>query len=243
MVDIYAFLASMKISWLRRIMDINQTLSAWHNLYPMLHQLEQFGYDYIRVCMNNIKNSFWKDVLEHYKRLYLTKHGEKANVTDLNEEPIHYNTNIKRGRETIYIREWVNQGINKITDLLDEHNQIISYNSFKQKYVVPQTNFITYAGVTRSIKKFLDNVSNDMNRMKILTAKELWNCIRASNIKVYPKFQENNGLPTAVIKWNSEFNEIPWKNIFRQCFQRQRILNYNGFKQDYYIEFYQPRNT
>ena len=44
MIDIYAFLASMKISWLRRIMDINQTLSAWHNLYPMLHQLEQFAW-------------------------------------------------------------------------------------------------------------------------------------------------------------------------------------------------------
>ena len=152
----------------------------------------------------------------------MSKHGEKVNVTDLNEEPIHYNTNIKRGRETIYIREWVNQGITRITDLLDEHNLIISYNSFKQKYVVPQTNFITYAGVTRAIRKFLDNVTNDINKLKILTAKEMWCCIRAVNTKIYTKLQENNALPTAVIKWNSEFNELPWKTIFRHCFKTSK---------------------
>ena len=222
MVDIYAFLASMKISWLRRIVDFNQTVSAWHSLYPVLHYVEQFGYDYIRVCKENVKNPFWLDVLEHYRKLYITNHGENVSAVDVNVEPIHYNDNIKRGRETIYIREWANNGIIRVNDILDAHNHIISFNTFKDRFNVPHTNFIIYAGVTRAIRKFVDYVSNDIYKLKRLTAKEVWFCIRAGNLAVNSKFQEKNVLPTAVIKWNSEFQGINWKNIFKHCFKTSK---------------------
>ena len=41
---------------------------------------------------------------------------------------------------------------------------------------------------------------------------------RAGNATVNAKFQENNAKPTAVLKWNSEFQGINWKIVFRSCF-------------------------
>ena len=148
------------------------------------------------VCKENVENPFWLDVIDHYQKLYITNHG----AVDLNVEPIHYNDNIKRGRETIYIRELANNGINRINDVLDDHNHIISFNTFKDRFNVPHTNFIIYAGVTRGIRKFVDNVSNDIYKLKRLTAKEVWFCIRADNLAVNSKFQEKNVLPTALIR-------------------------------------------
>ena len=46
----------------------------------------------------------------------------------------------------------------------------------------------------------------------------MWFCIRAGNAMVNAKFQEDSVKPTAVIKWNSEFQGVEWKIVFRLCF-------------------------
>ncbi len=51
-----------------------------------------------------------------------------------------------------YYKTWVNQDILKISDLLDNHDQFLSFESFKRKFNVRCT-FLDYAGVLAAIPK------------------------------------------------------------------------------------------
>ena len=222
MVDIFAFLSSLKIGWLRRLTEAKLTSPAWYDLYPALQHLEMFGLDYAEVCSKKIKNQFWLDVIRHYKKLYLTNHLNYVTAEDIKEEPIHYNECIKRDNNSIYIEEWVSKGILRIRDLLDHDGQLLNYNSFKEKYDVVHTNFLVYAGVVRTIKKFIEKSSKDENKLKRLTNRETWSCIRAGNSFVKTKLLEDKILPTAALKWNTEFQNLNWNFIFSKCFKISR---------------------
>ena len=146
MVDIHSFLTSLKVSWLRRLMDSNSANLVWSNLYPSLHNLQKFGSDYIQHCSSKIKNPFWVDVLKHYKKLFQLQisRGQALDTLEVHQEPIFYNTHIKRNKKCIFMKEWETNGILKIKDLLDNNDEFVDYNGFKEKYNAPQTNFMLY---------------------------------------------------------------------------------------------------
>ena len=50
-----------------------------------------------------------------------------TNETFLLEEPIHYNPNIKRGKNVIYINEWVNQDILKVKDIAELNGHELNF--------------------------------------------------------------------------------------------------------------------
>ena len=98
MIDIYSFLASLKIGWIKRLTEACHKVSAWYHIYPILHSLDIFGFDYIRICNEQLKNPFWLDVLKHYRKLHFTRHDENVKSDYLRDEPIHYNDMIQKGK-------------------------------------------------------------------------------------------------------------------------------------------------
>ena len=71
MFDVYYFLATMKINWLRRINVVESGFKTFMlNIYPDLSNLTVCGSEYINILSQRIKNPFWKDVLKHLKNLY-----------------------------------------------------------------------------------------------------------------------------------------------------------------------------
>ena len=99
MLDIYSYLSSMKISWLKRIITDRDAL--WSHFYPTLKRISCFGENYAQFCRSRIKNQFWQHVLTHYITLYRTNQGQNMEPRTIYDEPIHYNENIKRGNQVI----------------------------------------------------------------------------------------------------------------------------------------------
>ena len=120
-------------------------------------------------------------------------------------EPIHYNKNIKRGNQVIYLKEWVTVGILKIEDIIDNNGDILDYLEFKTKFDVPLTNFLIYQGVAQGIKRYMKETKNNPMKYNQIYAKELWACFTAGSRNIKNKLQEDNSLPTATKKMEPIF--------------------------------------
>ena len=144
---IFSFLSTLKLSWLKRLVTNDSTYSLWISLYPTLQNLNKFGFDFIKTCYTNVDNPFWFDVFKHYKKLYDTKRQESLEIKDVYGEPIHFNTNIKRGKKVIFVKEWELHGILQTKDLMDENHRFLDFIAFKAKYNVTKTNFMLYFGI------------------------------------------------------------------------------------------------
>ena len=214
MVDLYTFISTLKISWLRRIYDIEGQSSTWANLYPNLSKLPLFGLGYAHLCLSGIDNPFWIDVLKHYIKLCKVNRKLPLMTTNIYEEPIHFNVNIRRSRKVIHDKEWESLGILKVKHIINDEGKPLSFNDFKNRYNTVNTNARFYTGISNAINKYLENVKNDNYNVKFVLISDVWACIESGNKSVKEMFQNDHDLPTASIKWNAEFRNLNWKAIF-----------------------------
>ena len=219
MVDIYSFLSSLKISWLRRLTESNSLKPLWCHLYPSLHDLHNFGSDFIQHCSKNIENPFWIDVLKHLKKLFQTNSDQVLDVSAIHNEPLYYNINIKRDKKTVFIKEWKENGILKINDLLDENGVFVNFNYFKESYNIPQTNYMLYYGIISAVKTYLNKIKQNDCICHYKLNTEVWSCIKAGNKSVKSMFLNDKIVPTSIAKWNSQFEINNWNNVFTDSFK------------------------
>ena len=122
MLDLQSFVASMKISWLRRIFhDDSQFVHFIVTMFPDLNLIPYIGGDFIHHANNLIKNPFWGDVLKHYKNLHIKSAPRSSD--GLLAENIHCNPFIIRDRKSIFVKESIDNGIIQIKDLIKSFTQ------------------------------------------------------------------------------------------------------------------------
>ena len=92
---------------------------------------------------------FHKDVLAVWQEL---NSKDPRNANKYQQEIIWNNRFIKIDGKSFHYRSWANKGILKISDLLNDHDQFLSFENFKCKYGVRST-FLDYAGVLSAIPK------------------------------------------------------------------------------------------
>ena len=68
MVDANAFIMSMKLKWIQRILN-NDILQGLYNLYIDKCKLINCGTDYVLKSMHETSNIFWRDTLNAYIEL------------------------------------------------------------------------------------------------------------------------------------------------------------------------------
>ena len=102
MINLIAFMNSMKITWLRRIIV---TDSPWQSVIKNtinFNEIFSFGTNYIDLLLPKIKNKFWTDVLKAYSELIM------ANKIDKEDQilscPIFNNIDIKVGNISVCIK-------------------------------------------------------------------------------------------------------------------------------------------
>ena len=154
MVNVYTFFSTLKIRWPQMLCVNEGPQSSWATLYPILSKLSLFGQGYADVCFRNIGNPSWADLLKHYTKLCKTKRTSPTKLTDIYEEPINFNKNVKRARKIIHDDEWVSLGILKIKHVLDDDGEILSSNELKNRYTNVNTNIRLYAGISNVINKY-----------------------------------------------------------------------------------------
>ena len=219
MINISDFISTLKIGWLRRLnlYKRNGTRSAWADLNPILLNLPNFGQSYAKFCMDHINNPFWNDVLKYYTKLLSIKRKKILDVSDIIEEPILFNGNIRRNRQVITDNDWEEQAIFKIKHILDDDSKVLRYNDFLIRYINVRINPGDYNGISRAVTRFLNNVINQRCRYNKMLCHEVWACIDSGNSSVNNLLQNDNDIPTASKKWNLEFVNLNWRAIFKKC--------------------------
>ena len=109
MINLSAFLDSLKLTWFRRLLKDDGT---WKLLIK-----NKFDFNKIITCgemfcenvMNSLSNKFWKDVINSYIKL-LKKYKPKGDF-DFLSSPLLFNYNIKIGATPIVLHSWHKKGL------------------------------------------------------------------------------------------------------------------------------------
>ena len=125
MCDVYIFLSTMKLSWLRRLMVDSPFVHLLYVMYPDLKNLSTLGGEFANVAMHRINNPFWVDILRHYKKI--SSKPASLVAGEFLGEHIHYNLHIIRDRHVVYLSEWVDNNILQIKDLVSEKGAWLTF--------------------------------------------------------------------------------------------------------------------
>ena len=216
MIDVYAFLTKMKLSWIKRLFISN---TPFHDstlaLFPCLKNLNKMGSNRHLFLQSRINNAFWSDVLKHF--LIFNKRVIPTNLNEFNAEFIFQNENILVGNASILYNDWIENNVYQISNLLDGEGKLLTFVDFCNKFPFLNCNFLQYQGVIRAIQ----NYKNRLNIHQNENYKEQ-NPIALQHIfegkrKINSVFEDHNFLAKNLVKWNLIFNNIQWKNVFEKC--------------------------
>ena len=151
MINLKAFMNSMKLTWLRRI---TTTDSPWQSIIKgtiNFNEIFAFGASAIETLLLKIKNKFWTDVLKAYSEML--KLNKIDNEDSVLSSPIFNNHEIKVANNPVWIKSWYKKGVIYINDLVRENGDLCSQDEFERMHNA-KTNFIQFQGITTAIKDY-----------------------------------------------------------------------------------------
>ena len=204
MIDVAAFNASLKLSWLKRISRPGNLQNLIYELFPAFENLEKLGGEYIHTCLRSCKNQFWVDVLRHLIQLY--SKCRPLNYAEFLSEFIHYNKNILRQNRVIIIKEWIDNDILFIRQLYNvQEKRFCTFEEFRNIYpAIRRTNFLLYNGVIKTILEFQGKINiQAQQKIKVLEVKP-WKVINEGGKSIQKILLHTKAQPAAVLKWNGD---------------------------------------
>lgn len=220
MINIRYFIKALKISWLRRVIQNSENVS-WYALAEIdFQKLFTLGHGYSYTRSADIKNPFWKDILQNWFEFCNTI--EIESIQHILDSPLWFNRHLNHGQNFCF-NNWFKKGVRQISDLIDENGNIYQFDSFKEMYGIRGT-FLEYQSLIRRIpnewrKKLNDNkIFCILNRFNVKCnyyvnqlIKDKKGCRRFYDIMVSAnKFTPND-------KWLREvgnINEMEWNNFY-----------------------------
>ncbi|XP_063415179.1 uncharacterized protein LOC134697074 [Mytilus trossulus] len=135
MINLSAFILALKCTWIRRLF---KTDNKWQNVFlSNVHvELEKFygcGSVYIQKLQQHIKNKFWQDVLKAWQ--LLREKEEYDSWECFLASPIWLNNNIKVANKPIFYKDWFENGIRFINDIVNEDGTFFSHKKIEE--IVP----------------------------------------------------------------------------------------------------------
>ena len=219
MVNINAFITSLKVTWLRRLIVFSHS-DSWSNLSRInFDKLFAVGDSYARAIINDLHNPFWIDILESWIK-YL-KSFKVDSLVKILFSPLWGNSNI-HGNGNYIINEWFNKGIRNVLDLMDDDGYFNDFQTLQERFGIHGT-FLNYLQLINRIPRAWKNIVNE-NRMKIASFKHNV----PVNCYVFYLLRNKKGcrdiydiiLPLneiiVPVKWQDEIGEIPnheWEKI------------------------------
>ena len=225
MVNLKLFIKSLKTTWFRKL--LRQTDAPWNMLFQAsfgknFQKCSGFGPEYILELKKNITNKFWNDVFEAAYNILENQQLKTSN--QILTTPLWYNK--KLSNETFCISHWYKNGIQSISDVLDDNGKFMSLDTMKNLYSLREINFLHYLRVKSICNELLKrsnfqyiNFSRPYipNHVKILYRS---NKGARDFYKYVNKITKNNHSMKA--KWNVDLSfkidEPSWCDIFKVCF-------------------------
>ena len=240
MLDVHCFVHALKLSWIRRIIKVDNS-TKWFILLqaniPNVIQFLNLGVNFVKDLIKEVKNDFWIDVFKAWITFSKILEPED-NWADFLIQPLWCNDLTKVGGRSIFYKNWFEKGISHIIDLTDNNGQFLSFDDFSNRSGV-KTNFLKYQGVIQMLKKLKDKCiegkTTKIQRpfMTVPIKTVLMDNKGCQNI--YKIYVNNNIMPTAQRKWQLKLNlhnEFKWSTVY---------LLLHKTTQDTHLKWFQTR--
>ena len=211
MVNINVFIKSLKITWLRRIIQNDRNVS-WYTLSGIdFHKLFTLGIGYAKTLSQNMQNPFWKDVLQNWAEF--CKEFKIESIRQVLDSPLWYNQNAVNGNN-FFIRDWYEKGIKFVSDIIDDEGNLYNFEALKAKYNLRGT-ILDFRAFIRRLPELWKNLIND-NRITCMLTKFDVRC----NVYLQVLLRDKKGcrrlydvmVPTKLMqsstKWEQEIGQI-----------------------------------
>ena len=147
MIDIVAYIKSMKASWLQRL---SRGKGLWvqiaKTIIPRLDELVCYGSFKLKTVKDAISNPFWKDVIGSWAEFC---YNYRPDEDELATEKLWF-SDIAKFKRSI-IKSWDRRGIRFLADILDpENGGIYDRAQLQNKFNVKMT-FLCYSSLCRSL--------------------------------------------------------------------------------------------
>ena len=153
MIDFEIMERSLKIAWIKRIIDSED--AAW-KVIPNYATCQYGGLQFLVKCDYNIKSLNLEYLPEFYHKVLNYWHDSKLLTANkeksVKNQIIWNNQNIVVDGKPIFFRNWVNKGLVYIDDLLDEDSNFLSLVGLKDKFQINPP-FTVYYGLLKAIPK------------------------------------------------------------------------------------------
>ena len=150
MIDINIHCQSLKISWIKKLVNgsiDSNILCLLQSFLPGLQDLKLYmGNSYFRKLASKTENPFWKETFMAYSTL-LSIHYDTISC-----QPLWNNDYIKIGNSSIYNKTLCKKGVRFVNDILESNGNFLSLEDLQEKYNI-QINFLFYRGLCDAIRE------------------------------------------------------------------------------------------
>ncbi|KAL9974209.1 hypothetical protein ACROYT_G011222 [Oculina patagonica] len=147
MTDVDLMFKALRLAWIPRLLNAGNT--NWCSV-PNHYFRKQGGLYFLLKCNYDTKYfpqlpAFYKNILNFFQELKTLYGYDQA--SDL---VLYNNKEIQVDQKTIFISNWMEEGIVSIKDLLKEDGRYLSFQEFKEKFSC-NTNFLQYFQIISAI--------------------------------------------------------------------------------------------
>ena len=225
MMDINAFMKSLKLSWIRKVIQGQNKFTSLARKLIDFNILCNTGSLYAISAVKNITNAFWIDVLTIYSDF--VKSINIDSVDKLVDMPLFFNNCLLINNKYIFWKYWYDDGIRFVKDIIKDSGQILSLQELQAKMNKP-VNFLHYEGIKKVLSTYIVSVQNvklkdyKVHSYPILSTYIKPIILNSCNKLLYNMLKENSEIPTCQTKWNEYFadDSIQWKNVHGQVFKK-----------------------
>lgn len=217
MINIQAFLAALKSTWIRRLI-LNQ--QNWTKIIGQYINVEKFfccGKDNISTDLQNIKNIFWQDVLKAHIQLIAKTHLTENSFLS---SPIFYNDDIKIAKVSFFYSKCFENGGKFVNDVVGKDGKFYSFQEAKEKFDI-NINYMQYFSMIHAIKKWqkelvLTNITEKLPNPLIPTYLYIYMKNKKGCKNMYIILNHNTETATGRVTWSKiyDFDDIAWNDIY-----------------------------
>jgi hypothetical protein len=227
MLDINIFLKAQKVLWVKRLLSPDK--ASWKAV-PRLFLESQLGFNIFKcnmICTDKpagFPGFYWQILQAWFETKNLTKLEETP--INIRRECLWLNKNIKNNKKVLFWKEWHENGINIIHDIINENGNFLDFNEIYRKYGV-KCNFIKYNRLKESIpqqwRKIIkiqritrgDLSFSDPIFLKIKTTlKSIENVTNKDIYWIHIRKKQVKPIINDKLEYILGINEDEWENIF-----------------------------
>ena len=169
MPHVQSFSYGLKMTWINKLLDPLH-ISPWKTLF--MDKYNKYGADKILMMdqkgiekVSSHFNKFWQDIFQNWGRL---RQYSTENYSDILSQSIWFNDMLKIDQNTVFYNKWCEAGVYFINDLLDENNEFLTFDRFKEKFGV-ETNFLKFMGILHMIPNLWKEKIKDAEKITDIT--------------------------------------------------------------------------